>query len=127
MGHRRLHPSVALAAALLCCTAFIGLTLWYRVDLHGFPWDGPGRLSLCGRYYVRDGPVMTLAQLDRQERATVHLYPAAHPLAPLGPEVYADASPAERAAARAPGEPCAGALYTQDGSGYQLFALSGSP
>jgi hypothetical protein len=124
---QRLHPRVALWAATVACAIFGGVTLWYRAGLHGWPWDGPGRLSLCGRDYIPAGSPMTLVQLDHQVGRQVRLYAVYRALAPIGPEVFADSSPAQRAAPRQPGEPCTSSLYTSAGTGYQMFNLSGGP
>ncbi|HTU95415.1 MAG TPA: hypothetical protein VMF14_06205 [Solirubrobacteraceae bacterium] len=126
MRIQRLRPRLALWVATIAVVIFGGVTLAYAAVLHGWPWDGPGRLSLCGRDYDPEGSPITLQQLDRRLGRSVRLYPAYQAMAPIGPEVYADTSPAQRAAPRRPGEPCSGSLYTRAADGYQMFNLSGS-
>jgi hypothetical protein len=116
---RRLVAPVAVVLVIVAA----GTSVLYHEEASGWPWSGPQWLHLCGRDYEKEGPPETLARLEQQAERHLHLYPAYVVLPVLGPEVYADTAPTDRA--HAPGEPCSGALYTRSGSDYQIFTLSG--
>lgn len=116
-------PRLLFWGVLVLLVFAVGASVLYHEEASGWPWSGPDWLHLCGRDYEKTGPPETLARLDQQVERRVHLYPAYRVLPVIGPEVYADTAPSNRT--HPPGEPCSGALYTREGSEYQMFTLSG--
>lgn len=124
---RRRAISAAIVTALVA--VFAGLLVWYRATLHNWPWEGdPARLSICDRDYYPGDQAESTKQIRGDGFDPHQLYPVYRAPPLIGPQVYADASPAKRAAPRDPGEPCTGSLLIQDSPGrYRVYSLSGGP
>ena len=111
---------------LLAAGAFL---LWYRATMHNWPWQGdPARLSICDRDYYPEDQDVSGAQMRRDGIDPHHLFAVFRAPVLIGPEIYADASPAQRAAPRQPGSPCTGSLVIEDAPDrYRIYGLSGGP
>lgn len=118
--------AIAAASVAGLAVAFVG---WYRVTMHNFPWQGdPARLSICGRNYYPEAKDVSTGELRADGVDSRRLFAVYRAPIIVGPQVYADTSPAQRAAPRPVGEPCAGALVIEDAHGrYLVYRLSGGP
>ena len=106
-------------------------SLYYRAAWHDWPWQGdPASMSMCGRDFAAGpGSVESASQMSQDGFDVHQVNPVFRAPSIIGPQVYSDVAPAQRAQiSRQPGEGCGGSLIIVDSpSQYHVYRLEGGP